>query len=46
MNTWHSREDVPPPLNRPVLCLCYDWSDMGYQVGIWNGKEFYFPEQP
>lgn len=46
MNIWYSREDAAPPKNRPLILLCYEWSDMGYQVGMWNGKEFYFPEQP
>ena len=44
---WISVEDErKPPVRRPVLLHCPDWCDSGYQVGYFNGKEFYFDEQP
>lgn len=37
---------IKPSINRPVLCYCPEWSELGYQVAEWNGKEFEYSEQP
>jgi len=45
---WLENEDgeVKPKRGVIVLCYCPDWSDIGYQVAKWNGKEFYYEDQP
>ena len=45
MNEWNAA-NVEPPKNRPIIAYCPDWCDMGYQACKWNGKEFYYDEQP
>jgi len=45
MMNWIDVEDVTPPKDRPLLCYCPEWSETGYQVAEWNGKEFYYAEQ-
>jgi hypothetical protein len=32
--------------NQSVVCRCPDWNGEGYQVAIWNGKEFEYSGQP
>ncbi len=37
---------VTPPTNRVLIVHCPDWCDTGYQVCKWNGKAFYYDDQP
>lgn len=45
MIEWIDVGDLTPPRNRPLLCYCPEWCDIGYVVATWNGKEFYYAEQ-
>ena len=29
-----------------VLCRCPNWCESQYQIAYWNGKEFYYDDQP
>lgn len=46
MNWMIANNKTDPPRNRVLLCFCPEWSDTGYQVAKWNGKEFYYDEMP
>lgn len=46
MNWINVTDERKPYTNRPVICYCPDWSDIGYQVAQWDGKEFYYEDQP
>jgi len=35
-----------PPLHKTILCYCMGWNETGYQVARWNGKVFYYEDQP
>ena len=40
------KEKIKPQRERVLICYCPEWSEIGYQVAKWNGKEFYYDEQP
>lgn len=31
--------------NQLVICRCPHWNEEGYQVAVWNGKEFEYSGQ-
>ena len=44
---WHvvdKNEKIP--IRRPLLCYCPMWCDIGYQVAVFDGKEFSYEDQP
>jgi len=40
MLEWIDVGDVTPPKNKPLLCHCPEWCDIGYVVALWNGANF------
>ena len=46
MNWIDVKTKIKPQIGRIILCWCPDWCDAGYQVGQWNGKEFFYEDQP
>jgi hypothetical protein len=32
--------ELNPPINRPIIVYCPEWSDTGYEIVTWNGGEF------
>lgn len=42
---WNSLK-IEPPKWRVLAAFCPEWSEAGYQICRWNGKEFYYDEQP
>ena len=46
MTKWFLRDIAEPPRNTLLLCACRDWNTEGYQVCKWNGKEFFYYDQP
>ena len=40
MIEWIDAGDVTPPINKPLLCHCPEWCDIGYVVATWNGESF------
>ncbi len=45
MTNWMSISDVPP-IGRPLLCYCPDWSDLGYQVAEYKSGRFDYADAP
>ena len=41
-----NKDDIVPPMHRVLICYCPNWSDEGYQIATWNGKEFVYDAQP
>jgi hypothetical protein len=46
MNWIKVEDNIKPQIGRVVICYCPEWCSSGYQIAFWNGKEFYFDEQP
>ena len=40
------REDFIPEKEVILIAKCEDWNHIGYQICKWNGKKFYYEEQP
>ena len=38
--------EAKPPIDRPLLCFCPEWCELGYQAAKWSGTQFYYDEQP
>jgi len=41
-----SHPDITPPTDRPLLCFCQEWSDIGYQAAMYKDGRFVYDEQP
>lgn len=36
----YNKENKSPPKNSALLVYCPEWSDIGYEVAVWNGSNF------
>ena len=46
MNEWIRVSDMKPARGDKVLCYCPDWCDTEYQIAMFDGKKFYYEDQP
>jgi hypothetical protein len=45
VNWIDAKSKVKPQIGRVIICYCPEWSDSGYQVAEWNGREFTYADQ-
>ena len=43
---WKSLDEATPSKGILLIVTCEGWNGEGYQICKWNGKEFYYIDQP